>query len=107
MEIKPDDAETWYNKGNVFSDLKNLDEAIKCYDKALEIQPNYVDAWYNKGLALYILKNLDEAIKCYDKALEIKPDHANALKNKQLASKELEKRKYSKGYFSRFRNKNN
>ena len=73
----------------------------------MEIKPDDAESLNNKGWTLYTLGNLDEAIKCYDKALEIKPDHANALKNKQLASKESEKRKYSKGYFSRFRNKNN
>ena len=52
MEIKPDDADAWYNKGNIFSNLRNFDEAIKCYDKALEIKPDYANALKNKQSAL-------------------------------------------------------
>ena len=32
--------------------LGNNDEAIECYDKALEINPQNADAYYKKGLSL-------------------------------------------------------
>jgi tetratricopeptide (TPR) repeat protein len=64
----------WYNKGRSFSQLGKIDQAIQCYDKAIEIDPNYVDAWYEKGNALYGL----ESIQCYDKAIEIDPKYAKA-----------------------------
>ena len=37
LEIQPDDAEAWNNKGNALSDLGRKGEAISAYDKALEI----------------------------------------------------------------------
>ena len=52
-------------------DLGKYDEAIQCYDKAIEIDANYADAWNNKGNALDNLGKYDEAIQCYDSAIEI------------------------------------
>lgn len=49
------------------------DEAMKCYNKALEIDPSFVKALDNKGFILYLQKNHTEAIKYFDKALKIDP----------------------------------
>ena len=61
-------------------------QAIACWDKAIEIQPDYYQAWGNRGIALSNLGRLLEAIASYDKVLEFKPDdylawyyHGNAL----------------------------
>jgi tetratricopeptide (TPR) repeat protein len=82
LEIDPQNADAYYNKGLSLSILKNYPEAIECYDKALEINPQNADAYYNKGLSLSALKNYPEAIECYDKALEIQSDNVNALNKK-------------------------
>jgi len=37
-------AEEWLDRGQELGDLGKYDEAIKCYDKALELRPQYVDA---------------------------------------------------------------
>jgi len=69
-------------KGNEYYYKKEYNEALKCYDKAIEINPNSANAWNNKGLALVLLSNYDEALKCYDKAIEINPNSANAWRNR-------------------------
>ena len=52
MNIKdPKPAEEYYNRGNELSKLSRFQEAIVCYDKALEVNPKYAQAWYNKGSA--------------------------------------------------------
>ena len=61
----------WRNKGGALYFLGKYDEAIKCYDKAIEIDPNDADVWNNKGLALNSLGNNDEAKKCYDRSREL------------------------------------
>ena len=61
----------WRNKGDALYFLGKYDEAIKCYDKAIEIDPNDADVWNNKGLALNSLGNNDEAKKCYDRSREL------------------------------------
>jgi tetratricopeptide (TPR) repeat protein len=81
-ERKLNDAVEWHNKGLSLNNLGRHNEAITCYDKALEINPNYINAWGNKGNSLCYLKRYDEGITCYDKALEIDPNNADAWYNK-------------------------
>ncbi|MEG3057263.1 MAG: tetratricopeptide repeat protein [Methanoculleus sp.] len=76
-------------KGNLLDDLDRYDEAIRCYDRALEIDPEYAIAWNNKGAALANLGRYDEAIQCYDHMLEIGPEYAGAWNNKGIALKGL------------------
>lgn len=39
LDADPYDAKAWNNKGIALDDLGRKEEAIKCYDKALEINP--------------------------------------------------------------------
>ena len=44
LALKPDLAEAWLGRGNVFVDLKRYDEAFAAYDKALALKPDLVGA---------------------------------------------------------------
>ena len=46
-----------------------LEEALKCYNKALELDPKNVGAWNNKGKVLANLGKHEEAIECYNLSL--------------------------------------
>lgn len=72
IEIKPDYANAWYNKGVAQDALGRHDEALEAYNKAIEIQPDNHDAWYNKGAALIDLGQYIESFKAFYKAWEIK-----------------------------------
>jgi tetratricopeptide (TPR) repeat protein len=89
IELEPNDAVAWYNRGIAFADLAQYEEAIKCYDKAIEIEPNDGDARNNRGIALFNLGRHEEAIKCYDKAIQIEPNRAAPRYNKGLALDQL------------------
>jgi tetratricopeptide (TPR) repeat protein len=64
-------AEPWYNKGNELNGLKKYNEAINCYDKAIEIIQNYGGAWYHRGKALNSLGMNKEAKASFDRAKEL------------------------------------
>ena len=72
------------NDGLALSQLGRLDEALICYDKALEVVPQRVDVWCNKGTVLSILGRSTEAIGCYDKALAIDSRNAGVWGNKAI-----------------------
>jgi tetratricopeptide (TPR) repeat protein len=97
-----DDAAAWFNKGDGLEDLGRSDEAIKCYDRALEIDPQYEWAWIGKGFSLASLDRLDEALECFDKALEINPQYADAWFGKACAEDKLDQNRDTAMSFHKF-----
>lgn len=45
-------ANAWFNKANALDEIGKYDEAIKCYDKAIEINSEDVGAWNNEGICI-------------------------------------------------------
>lgn len=75
-------AESWKLKGNEFLRAEANEEALACYEKALEIDPMYSDAWNNHGITLRRLERYEEAIISLDKALKFNPYDKVAWKNR-------------------------
>ena len=50
--------------------LLSYEEAIDCYNRAIEIDPLNEEAWYAKALSLENLRRYEEALECYNKAIE-------------------------------------
>ena len=72
VEINPNYSYmTWYGKGNILTYEGKYEEALVCYDKAIEINSNHDMTWYGKGVSLAYLGRHEEALVCYDKAIEI------------------------------------
>jgi tetratricopeptide (TPR) repeat protein len=75
---------------------KQIEEALHCFDKAIEIDPNFAESFESKGFALSKFgdefsknRQLDnaidaykKAIKSYDAALKIQPDKASIWSSK-------------------------
>ncbi len=80
--LKALDAQEWNSKGVSFANLGSPDEALLCYDKAIELDPRLALAWNNKGVTLRALDRHEEAMRCYDKALDADPALAVAWRNK-------------------------
>ena len=85
VQLNPDYAEAWSNKGVALGNLGKFDESIKCYEEAIKINPNLAEVWSNKGVALGNLGKFDESIKCYEEAIKINPKYADALSYKDIA----------------------
>ena len=64
--------------------MKDNNNAVYSFERAIEINPNYSDAWNNYGVALQRLNRIDEAISAYSKALEIDPNNETAKNNLQI-----------------------
>ena len=89
LQLKPDFAEAYNNRGNTLQKLGRSNDALDSYDKALQINPRYTEAHNNQGLALHELGRMQEALDSFDKALQLKPDFAEAYNNRGLALREL------------------
>jgi len=62
LEIDPRNADAWHGKGDVLYDLKNYDEAINYYDRALEIDPDDPSVLNSMGPILVHLGQYDKAM---------------------------------------------
>jgi len=81
IELKPDYAEAWYNKGLILMRLRKDKEALESFEKAINLKPNYVKAWNNKGVVLKRLMRYDEALEAFKKALELDKNNTTSLYN--------------------------
>ena len=91
IEIQPNNAVFFSNRGNTLQEMKRLDEALVSYELALAIKPDYAEALNNLGNTLQQLKRLDEALASYDRALAIKPDYVDANYNRGNTLKKLKR----------------
>jgi len=90
LQIQPDLADTWNNRGVVLTRMQRYPEAIASYEQATKIRPNYPDAWNNRGVVLLELQKYPEAIACYEKAIQAKPDYGDAWNNRGVAFSKMQ-----------------
>jgi tetratricopeptide (TPR) repeat protein len=90
LQIQPDLADTWNNRGVVLTRMQRYPEAIASYEQATAIRPNYPDAWNNRGVVLLELQQYQDAIACYEQAIQAKPDYADAWNNRGVAFSKMQ-----------------
>jgi predicted O-linked N-acetylglucosamine transferase (SPINDLY family) len=61
--------------------MQFLDEAMTCFERALQLKEDFPQAYNNMGNVYQARERLDLAIACYQKAVAINPDHAEAHTN--------------------------
>jgi tetratricopeptide (TPR) repeat protein len=71
IKLKPDLAEAYNNRGNVYVDLGQHQQAITDYNEAIRLKPDYDRAYSNRGSAYFIQGN--NSLGCFDaqKACEL------------------------------------
>ena len=73
------DYRAWNGMGQLYFEAGNNDEAIRCYQKALEIEPNHPDVNYNAGIAYMAAKDLEKAEYHLGKAAGTKANLSAAM----------------------------
>jgi Flp pilus assembly protein TadD len=87
IQLDPDDAEAYNNRGNAFRQNGDLERAIRDYDRAIQLNPNDAYAYINRGLAYARKRENEYAIADFQKVLEL----CGASPLCQAARQELEK----------------
>jgi tetratricopeptide (TPR) repeat protein len=84
-EMVPTDAEAFFQTAGNAIELGRIDEAIRCYRRALQIEPNYARAHCGLAIALQSLGRMhkpsagpDEATGHYLRALQLRGDYPQA-----------------------------
>src|SRR3989344_5784415 len=77
IELDPNDAQAYNNRGFAKNKLGQYEQAIADFDKAIELNPNYAVAYNNRGYTKTKLEQFDEAFLDFNKAIEIDPNDAD------------------------------
>ena len=88
IELNPNNALAYKDRGEVHYDLKNYSQAISDYSKAINLKPNYAMVYVlynNRGNAYAELKEYNKAIADYNKTLAINPNLAATYNNRGTA----------------------
>ena len=87
---------SYYNRGTVYYEKGEYDQAILCFDKAIRINPWFAEAYCSRGTAYYQKSEYDQAILDFNKAIEINPGFAEAYYNRAVVY--YHKQEYDKAW---------
>ena len=74
--LNPADASAHYNLGLIHQQRGELDEARKCFERAIQIDEDEIDAHYQLGRIAASQKRLGEAIAHFEQVVARNPTHA-------------------------------
>jgi tetratricopeptide (TPR) repeat protein len=76
VQLKPDDADLWWQMGSALGDASRSAEALLCFKHAVELDPGHGEATYRAGVLLKDEGHFDEALTYLDRSADAQPDHA-------------------------------
>jgi tetratricopeptide (TPR) repeat protein len=74
-------AEDWFELGNAFHDVNDVENARYCFVQALDLEPTAYMAAANAGVMLSSMGDHAGAIAFFERALAIHPDYGNGWYN--------------------------
>ena len=81
VEINPSYSDAYFNLGNIYQQLNQIDESINSYKKSIELNPKFPEAHNNLGNIYQQLFMPDEAIVQFENAIKYGPHLAEAHYN--------------------------
>ncbi|HEX8597949.1 MAG TPA: tetratricopeptide repeat protein [Chloroflexia bacterium] len=78
IEIDPDYADAYFERGNAYLDKGEYDPALADYNRVLQIDTEYANAYYNRGWVFGLRKDWESAIAEYSKYLALEPNDIDA-----------------------------
>jgi tetratricopeptide (TPR) repeat protein len=78
-EIHPEDTRACVQLGELFIALKRSDDAIACYESALDVDLASRDAWQGLARALALVEREGEALERLNQAVDAHPERADLL----------------------------
>ena len=78
LSARPDDAQSYFNLGNLYLERRDIKRALAMYEYTLKLQPDNTQALINSAMAYYYLGQQPEAEQTLRKALKTAPDNAQA-----------------------------
>jgi len=101
VEQEPENCFAWFDLGAHLLEYTNQgEEALRCFDRALELEPRLVAAWMQKGLVNLKLQRDEQALAAFehaagDKESEVERSHRQGDALHNLGRLEEARRAYS------------
>ncbi len=85
LELAPNTAATYSQRGLTYLRLKDFDRAVADYNKAIELEPRSAAHINDRGVAYMDLQDYKRAIADFDRAIEIDPRYSLPFNNRARA----------------------
>lgn len=72
----------YYKQGHASYQVRDYEQAIEKFTKAIQKEPNYAKAYINRGNAHYNLKEYEAAVADYNQAVRLSPNEIKAYVNR-------------------------
>lgn len=69
---------------NAYAAKNNHQEAIKCFDKAINLDHKYTEAYMNRGMIKMLSGNLLGALEDYNQVIKLSPEYSQAYTNRGI-----------------------
>ncbi|WP_334312298.1 tetratricopeptide repeat protein [Oscillatoria sp. CS-180] len=69
--LAPDNADAYYNRGKVYTELDNAEAALTDFDTAIQLNPELAEAYGNRGILRYQFGELELALTDLQQAAEL------------------------------------
>ena len=76
------------DRHGIFHKDRRYDEAIKCFQTAVQLDPRYTDAHNDLGTTFWELARVANAVACFRRVLKLDPNNVSANNNFGLALKD-------------------
>lgn len=73
------------NRGNVYKEIGNYQQAFTDYNKAIELDPEFAYAYANRGNVYLDIGHYLQAVADYNKVMELDPKDGDAYNNRGIA----------------------
>jgi hypothetical protein len=91
LQLKPDHAPAWNNRGNALARLYRFEEALESLEKAIALLPDFSEAHNNRGSVFEQQRRYAEALACYERAIACRANYAEAYFNRGNVLSELDR----------------
>jgi tetratricopeptide (TPR) repeat protein len=82
IELDPNYAEYYFDRGALLRRLGRNEDALADYESAIRLSPPFPEAYYNRGDLLAELGDVDGALADFSYTLELDPDFLDAYVNR-------------------------
>ncbi len=82
IQLDPNNAEYFNNRGNTYSFLKQYESAKEDYTQAIRLAPDYYLPYLGLGNVYDDLGEPEQAIEKYGQAIELEPDNVQPYRNR-------------------------